>query len=477
MFRKILIANRGEIAVRIMRSCREMGIDTVMVYSTADSNALHVQLASEAYCIGGPLPKDSYLNMQAILTVALETGCEAIHPGYGLLSENADFANMVEEVGLKFIGPCGATIDALGDKANARRLMIEADVPVPPGSDGILPNAEVAIELAEKAGYPVLIKAAAGGGGRGMRRIDNAEQMIAMFNEATLEAQNAFGDGSLYLEKLIENPKHIEFQILADQQGNVIHLGDRDCSWQRRRQKVIEETPCARLSDQLRNEMGEAAIRAIKAVEYEGAGTVEFVLDKNNKFYFIEVNTRIQVEHPITEMVTGIDIVREQIRIASGASLPITQSEMQIRGHAIECRINAEKPSDNFRPSPGKIKNYIMPGGRSVRIDSAIYPGYEISPYYDSMIAKIIVHGNNRSHAIRRMRRCLEELIIDGVDTNAGLLYVSLFEQSMIRGTYDTSTLESSLDDLLEYETIFHLPDSAELNPEEDNELVLPEER
>ncbi|NLM19817.1 MAG: acetyl-CoA carboxylase biotin carboxylase subunit [Clostridiaceae bacterium] len=467
MFRKILIANRGEIAVRIMRSCREMGIETVMVYSTADKNALHVQLAKEAYCIGGPAPKDSYLNMQAILTVALATGCEAIHPGYGLLSENADFANMVEAAGLKFIGPSGEMIDALGDKANARRLMIEAGVPVPPGSDGVLTDLQYTFEIADQIGYPVLIKASAGGGGRGMRRVDSAEQMPQAFNEATLEAKSAFGDGSLYLEKLIENPKHIEFQILADQQGNVIHLGDRDCSWQRRKQKIIEETPCARLSDDLRIKMGEAAIRAIKSVDYEGAGTVEFVLDNQQNFYFIEVNTRIQVEHPITEMVTGIDIVREQIRIANGAGLPINQDEMQIRGHAIECRINAEKPSDNFRPSPGKINNYIMPGGRSVRIDSAIYPGYEISPFYDSMVAKIIVHGNNRSHAIRRMRRCLEELIIDGIETNAALLYVSLFDQSMIRGAYNTSTLENNLDELLKYENVFHFPTDAEINVEE----------
>lgn len=466
MFRKILIANRGEIAVRIMRSCREMGIDTVMIYSTADKNALHVQLASEAYCVGGPLPKDSYLNMQAIITVALATGCEAIHPGYGLLSESADFAEMVADSGLKFIGPSAETIDSLGDKANARNLMIKADVPVPPGSDGILKNIQEALNLSEDIGYPVLIKASAGGGGRGMRRIDKAEQMSHMYNEATLEAHNSFGNGSLYLEKLLEEPKHIEYQILADRHGNVIHLGDRDCSWQRRRQKIIEETPCARLSDDLRKNMGEAAIRAIKSVNYEGAGTVEFVLDKNNNFYFIEVNTRIQVEHPITEMVTGIDIVREQIRIASGAKLPVTQDEVKISGHAIECRINAEKPSDNFRASPGKIHNYIMPGGRSVRIDSAIYPGYEISPYYDSMIAKIIVHGNNRRHAIRRMRRCLEELIIEGVDTNAGLLYVSLFERSMIRGTYNTSSLENNLSELLKYETIFHLPTNAEINLE-----------
>lgn len=467
MFRKILIANRGEIAVRIMRTCREMGIDTVMIYSTADKNALHVQLAREAYCIGGPAPKDSYLNMQAILTVALATGCEAIHPGYGLLSENASFADMVEAAGLKFIGPSGETIDALGDKANARHLMIEAGVPVPPGSDGVLTDIQQAINIADQIGYPVLIKASAGGGGRGMRRIDSAEQMPQSFNEATLEAKSAFGDGSLYLEKLIENPKHVEFQILSDQHGNAIHLGDRDCSWQRRKQKVVEETPCVRLSDDLRVTMGEAAIRAIKSVNYEGAGTVEFVLDRQRNFYFIEVNTRIQVEHPITEMVTGIDIVREQIRIANGASLPITQDEMQIRGHAIECRINAEKPSDNFRPSPGKINNYIMPGGRSVRIDSAIYPGYEISPFYDSLVAKIIVHGNNRSHAIRRMRRCLEELIIDGVETNAALLYVSMFEQSMIRGTYDTSTLENNLDNLLKYETVFHLPTDTEIDVEE----------
>ncbi|HHU53503.1 MAG TPA: acetyl-CoA carboxylase biotin carboxylase subunit [Clostridiaceae bacterium] len=462
MFHKILVANRGEIAVRIIRTCREMGIDTVAVFSTADRDSLHAQFATEAYCIGGPASKDSYLNMQAIMTVALETGCEAIHPGYGMLAENPYFADMVNQVGLKFIGPSGDTIRALGDKSNARLLMSEANVSVPPGSNGVLQDETQALAVAEQIGYPVLLKASAGGGGRGMRLVERSEDMVRLYYEAMLEAETAFGDNSLYIEKLIENPKHIEFQVLVDQAGNAIHLGDRDCSWQRRRQKVIEETPCPILSDEQRKSMGEAAIRAIKAVNYEGAGTVEFVLAEDGNFYFIEINTRIQVEHPITEMVTGIDIVREQIRIAQGGNLLLTQADVKINGHAFECRINAEKPSDNFRASPGVIDDFIMPGGRSVRIDSAIYPGCKISHHYDSMIVKVIVHGNRRSDAIRRMRRSLEETIINGIDTNIGLLYVSLFDQDMIRGSYNTSTLESHMDEILKYEKIFRISENQD---------------
>ncbi|NLZ55085.1 MAG: acetyl-CoA carboxylase biotin carboxylase subunit [Clostridiaceae bacterium] len=451
MIRKVLVANRGEIAIRIMRTCREMGIEPVMIYSTADREALHVELAGTTVCVGGPAPGESYLNMKNILAAALGSGCDAIHPGYGFLAERADFAELVIASGLKFIGPRPETIRLLGNKARARQLMMSAGVPVTPGSDGILDSVDEAVDLADQLGFPILLKADAGGGGRGMRRVDQAADLPAAYVEATNEAEQAFGNGALYMEKLISAPKHLEFQILADAAGNVIHLGERDCSLQRRRQKMIEESPCATLSPELRDEMGAAAIRAAQAADYLGAGTVEFVLDNDGNYYFIEVNTRIQVEHPVTEVLTGIDLIREQIRIASGQNLTFSQEDIRLDGHAIECRINAESPEQDFRPSPGRIERFVMPGGPGVRIDSAVYPGCSVSPRYDSMIGKVIVHARNRREAVRRMRRCLEELIIEGIDTNVMLLYVLLYEKDFIRGTYNTEYVEAHLPRLLEY--------------------------
>lgn len=468
MLKKILVANRGEIAIRVMRSCREMGIDSVMVYSTADRGALHVQMAAESVCIGGPAAADSYLNMQNILTAALMTGCDAIHPGYGFLSERAEFAELTEEAGLTFIGPKAETIRLLGDKARAREIMREAGLPVIPGSDGILANVEEALALAAEIGYPVLLKASAGGGGRGMRRVDAKGEMAGAFAEARKEATAAFGNGDLYLEKLIVRPKHLEVQILADGSGQVIHLGERDCSLQRRRQKMIEESPCAAISETLRRELCEAAVRAARYTDYLGAGTVEFILDESGAFYFMEVNTRIQVEHPVTEMVCGLDLIKEQIRIAGGAGLSLTQEEVALNGHAIECRINAENPSRGFRPSPGVIGHFSLPGGFSVRVDAAIYPGCEISPWYDSMIAKIIVHGANRKEAVRRMRRCLEELIVEGIETNADFLYVLLYENDVIRGDYHTEYVEENLPQLLRY---VDLPEQTDHFSEEGAEV------
>lgn len=454
MFNKILIANRGEIAIRVMRTCREMGIATVMVHSTADREALHTQLAAETVCIGGPRPEDSYLNIPGILQAALSTGCDAIHPGYGFLAESAEFAELAEAAGICFIGPKAETIRRLGDKANARRLMEEAGLPTIPGSTGLLSSADEALRIAAETGYPVLLKATAGGGGRGMRRIDKPEQMEEGLQSARREAKLSFGDEGVYLEKLILNPKHLEIQILADSHGNIIQLGERDCSLQRKRQKMIEESPCSVLSDDIRQKLGEAAVKAGRAADYLGAGTVEFILSPEGEFYFMEVNTRIQVEHPVTEVLTGLDLVREQIRIASEAKLALTQNEVELRGHAIECRINAESPINGFRPSPGRIEQFNLPGGFSVRVDSAMYSGCEIPPHYDSLIAKLIVHGNSRRDAIRRMRRCLEELIIDGVDTNVGLLYVLLFENDVIRGDYNTGYVEDNMKQLLNYASL-----------------------
>ena len=454
MFKKILIANRGEIAIRVMRTCREMGIETVMVFSTADREALHTQLAAEAVCIGGPRPEASYLNMPCILQAALSTGCDAIHPGYGFLAESAEFAELTDAAGLTFIGPRAETIRQLGDKANARQLMSEAGLQTIPGSPGLLSSVEEALSVADEIGYPVLLKATAGGGGRGMRRIDKPEEMEEGLQSARREAKLGFGDEGVYLEKLILNPKHLEIQILADSHGEIIQLGERDCSLQRKRQKMIEESPCSLISDDLRHQLGEAAIQAGRAANYLGAGTVEFILAPTGEFYFMEVNTRIQVEHPVTEVLTGLDLVREQIRIASGAKLAMTQAEVKLRGHAIECRINAESPTNGFRPSPGRIEQFNLPGGFSVRVDSAMYSGCEIPPHYDSLIAKLIVHGSSRRDAIRRMRRCLEELIVDGVDTNVGLLYVLLFENDVIRGDYDTGYVEDNMEQLLKYASL-----------------------
>ena len=449
MFRRILIANRGEIAVRIIRACKEMGIETVAVYSTADSSSLHVHLADMAVCIGPAASAQSYLNAQDILSAPTRLGCDAIHPGYGFLSENSEFARLVEQCGMVFIGPAADVIDRMGDKAAARELMQKAGVPVVPGSDGLVPDAAAAREIADRIGYPVLIKATAGGGGRGMRRVYAPEELENAFATASAEAQSCFGDGSVYVEKLILDPKHIEFQILADKQGHVVHLGERDCSVQRRNQKMIEESPSRALTPELREKMGQAAVLAAKAAGYHSAGTIEFVLDKDGNFYFIEMNTRIQVEHPVTEMVTGIDLIKEQIRIAAGQELPFTQEEIHLTGHAIECRINAENPREDFRPCPGRIEGLFLPGGMRVRVDSAVYQGYAIPPYYDSMVAKVIVHGDTRLEAIRRMRRALEEFIVEGVDTNTELQYLILHHEEFVRGQFTTSFVERHLSELM----------------------------
>ena len=449
MFKRILIANRGEIAVRVFRACRELDIEPVVVYSQADSEALHVQLAERAYCIGPARSADSYLNVDAILTVAQATGCDASHPGYGFQSENADFADACAQAGIAFIGPSGDVIRAMGNKAAARKLMVEAGVPVVPGSDGAVDTAQEAKALADSIGYPVLIKAAAGGGGRGMRRVFEPDQLIPLFEEARSESVACFGSGEMYLEKLILNPRHIEFQILADSQGHVIQLGDRDCSIQRRNQKLLEESPSKALTPELRERMGAAAVAAARAAHYENAGTIEFVLDPDGNFYFIEMNTRIQVEHPVTELVTGMDLVREQIRIAAGLPLSRTQEEVVLNGHAIECRINAEDPSNDFRPCPGKIDFVHLPGGCGVRVDTGLYTGYTLPPYYDSLMAKLIVHAPTRLDAIRRMRRALEELIIEGPANNTDLLHQIMHHPDFIRGNYNTGYLEANMDTLL----------------------------
>ena len=443
MFRKILIANRGEIAVRIIRAARELGIDTVAVYSTADKEALHTLLADEAVCIGPAKSTDSYLNMNAVLSAAVLTGAEAIHPGFGFLSENSKFATMCEEVGIKFIGPSGAVMDLMGDKINARAQMIKAKVPVIPGSDGEVHTSEEALEVAEKIGYPVMLKASAGGGGKGIRKVEKAEDLVAAFESASSEAKAAFGNGAMYMERVIYPARHIEVQILADQQGHVVHLGERDCSLQRNNQKVLEESPSVAIGKTLRQQIGDAAVRAAESVGYENAGTIEFLLDEaKGEFYFMEMNTRVQVEHPVTEFVTGVDIVKEQIKIANGQELSFSQDDVEILGHAIECRINAENPAFNFAPSPGKISNVYLPsGGVGLRVDSAVYPGYTIPPYYDSMIAKIIVHGENRFDALMKMQRALYELEIDGVVTNSGFQLDLISDPNVIAGDYDTAFL------------------------------------
>ncbi len=439
MFQKILIANRGEIAVRIIRACREMGIQTVAVFSEPDRDALHTQLADEAVCIGPAKAQDSYLNMQNIISAAVATKAQAIHPGFGFLAENSIFAGMCAECNIKFIGPDSSIIDAMGNKSNARDLMIKAGVPVIPGSDGVVENAEKAKEVAKRLGYPVMVKASAGGGGKGIRIVRSEEELEDAYESAKSETKAAFGDDTMYMEKVIENARHIEIQILGDEHGNVIHLGERDCSLQRRNQKVLEESPSPVLPEETRKAMGEAAVRAAKAVGYKSAGTIEFLYDREGKFYFMEMNTRIQVEHPVTEMVTGIDIVKEQIKIAEGSVLDIKQSDVKIMGHAIECRINAENPDRNFAPSPGTIDYLLVPGGTlGVRVDSAVYAGCSILPYYDSMIAKVITYGNTRAEAIEKMRRCLYEFVIEGVDTNIEFQEKILTNEKYLEGLFDT---------------------------------------
>ncbi|RHW54815.1 acetyl-CoA carboxylase biotin carboxylase subunit [Clostridium botulinum] len=447
MFKKILVANRGEIAVRIIRACREMGIETVAIYSEADKDALHVQLADEAVCIGPPSSKDSYLNMYNIISATVLTGSQAIHPGFGFLSENSKFANMCKDCNIVFIGPDSETIDKVGNKSNARDIMIRAGVPVIPGSNGVIHNEEEALNIAEEIGYPVVVKASAGGGGRGIRIVHSKENMIKAFNTAKSEAKGAFGDDSMYVEKFIKNPRHIEFQILGDNYDNIIHLGERDCSLQRRNQKVLEEAPSPRMNEELRKRMGDVAIKAAKAVEYKNAGTIEFLLDEDGSFYFMEMNTRIQVEHPITEMVTGVDILKEQIKIAYGEKLNIKQKDIKIQGHAIECRINAEDYKNGFRPCPGKIENLYIPGGLGVRLDSSVYSGYTIPPYYDSMIGKLIAYGRNREETIQIMKRALGELIIEGVNTNIDFQFIILEDENFIKGEYTTKYIEKMLTD------------------------------
>ena len=446
MFQKILIANRGEIAVRIIRACRELGITSVAVYSTADKDALHTQLADEAICIGKAAPADSYLNMERILSAAIASKAEAIHPGFGFLSENAKFAQMCEQCHIAFIGPSAEVIRRMGNKQEARNTMINAKVPVVPGTKEAVYTADYGLKLAEQIGFPVMIKAASGGGGKGMRISRSVEDFTENFEVAQTESVNGFADDTMYIEKYIEDPRHIEFQILADKFGNVISLGERDCSIQRRHQKMVEESPSAALDDKLRAQMGEVAVRAAKAAKYESAGTIEFLLDKSKKFYFMEMNTRIQVEHPVTELVTGLDLIKEQIFIAAGEKLQWRQKDIRITGHAIECRINAENPAKNFMPCPGKIEYLHLPGGNGVRIDSAIYTGYTIPPNYDSMIAKIIVYGKDRQTAIDKMRSALGEVNIDGITTNLDYQYDIITHPVFQSGNITTSFIENYLE-------------------------------
>jgi acetyl-CoA carboxylase biotin carboxylase subunit len=443
MFNKVLIANRGEIAVRIIRACKEMGIYTVAVYSEADRNSLHVRLADEAYCIGPTSSKDSYLNFTNLMSVATLTESEAIHPGYGFLAENADFAELCAACNITFIGPSPEAINKMGAKAVARDTMANAGVPIVPGSDGIIADTDQALQVAEEIGYPVIIKATAGGGGKGIRVARNKEDLIKGINITQQEAATAFGNPGVYIEKFIEDFRHIEIQVMADNHGNAVHLGERDCSIQRRLQKLIEEAPSPALSEEKRNEMGETAVAAAKAVNYSGAGTIEFIYDNEGNYYFMEMNTRIQVEHPVTELITGVDLIKEQISVAAGNPLSFTQEDVTFEGWAIECRINAENPDRNFMPSPGKIDMYLPPGGLGVRIDSGAYPGYVISPYYDSMIAKLIVWGKTREEAIQRMKRALGEFVIEGIDTTIPFHERVFRHEAFVSGDFNTKFLET----------------------------------
>lgn len=443
MIKKVLIANRGEIAVRIIRACKEMDIETVAIYSEADKESLHVQIADEAYCVGPTISKESYLNLTNIISVAKLTGCDAIHPGYGFLAENADFAELCRECNLIFIGPSPEAISKMGTKDVARDTMKEAGVPIVPGSQGIIKNTEEAIELANQIGYPVIIKATAGGGGKGIRVARHEEELIKGIQITQQEASTAFGNPGVYLEKYVEDFRHVEIQIMADTHGNAIHLGERDCTIQRRLQKLLEESPSPALDEDIRKQMGEAAVKAAVAVDYTGAGTVEFIYEyKTKSFYFMEMNTRIQVEHPVTEMVTGMDLIKEQILVASGEKLSLQQEEVQFNGWAIECRINAENPAKKFMPSPGKVEMYLPPGGFGIRVDSAVYPGYSIPPFYDSMVAKLIVHGKTREEAIAKMKRALSEFVIEGVHTTIPFHLQLLDHPDFVKGEFNTKFLE-----------------------------------
>ena len=445
MLKKVLIANRGEIAVRIIRACREMGIHTVAIYSEADKNALHKTLADESVCIGPAPSNKSYLNIKAILEAACLTGADSIHPGFGFLSENANFAKMCEEIGIKFIGPKHELIELLGNKSKAKETMKNAGVPVVPGSDGLISSKEQAIELAKQIKYPVILKASAGGGGRGIRIAYNENELKKEYDIVKQEAKVSFNDDSLYMEKFVENPRHVEIQILADEHGNCIYLGDRDCSVQRRNQKIMEETPSSFISNKTREKMGEIAVEAVKKIGYSNAGTIEFLVDKNKDFYFMEMNTRVQVEHPITEAVTGIDIIKEQIKIASGEQLQYVQKDIKINGHSLEVRINAENPDKNFMPCPGTITGLHLPGGNGIRVDTAIYEGYTVPQNYDSMLAKIIAYGANRNEALSKMKRALEELVIDGRETNRDFLFEIIKNPNFIREKFDTAFIEKEM--------------------------------
>lgn len=442
MIQKMLIANRGEIAVRIIRVCREMGIQTVAVYSVADKEALHTQLADEAICIGETKSSESYLNMESIISAAVTSGADAIHPGFGFLSENPVFAKLCEKCNITYVGPKSDVIEKMGNKVEARNTMINAGIPVIPGNNDGICDCATGKSVVEHVGYPIMIKAASGGGGKGMRVAYTAEDFENAFMAAQKESEMAFGDNTMYIEHFVEHPRHIEFQIMADKYGNVVHLGERDCSLQRNHQKIIEEAPSCALSEELREEMGQMAVKAAMAAGYENAGTIEFLLEKTGKYYFMEMNTRIQVEHPITESITGIDIVKEQIKIADGKELPFTQDDIVIKGHSIECRINAENPDKGFRPCPGKIKEIHFPGGNGVRVDSAIFSGCEITPYYDSMLAKLIVYAENREEAIHKMRSALGEVVIEGIDTNIDYEYEIINDSKFISGNFDVDFIE-----------------------------------
>lgn len=443
MFSKVLVANRGEIAVRIIRSLRELGIKSVAIYSTADRDSLHVQLADQAVCVGTQRPQDSYLNMNNILAAAIGTGAEAIHPGFGFLSENAEFAEMCEDLGIKFIGPRPETIDQMGNKEHAREQMIKGHVPVIPGSDGYVQTVEDAKQVADQIGYPVLLKAASGGGGKGIRRIESAQELARSFNEAQSEARVSFNDDRMYLEKIMENVKHIEVQVFRDDFGNAVYFPERDCSLQRNKQKVIEESPCPLITPEQRQELGEIALRAIETIDYRNTGTLEFLMDQAHHFYFMEMNTRIQVEHTVTEMVTGIDIVKAQVTVAAGEPLPFAQDDIQLNGHAIECRINAEDPQKNFMPSTGEVSYLYLPvGNLGMRIDTALYPGSVVPPFYDSMIAKVIALGNDRSEAIEKLKRLINEMVIMGITTNQKFHLAILNDPEFIAGTFTTNYLE-----------------------------------